>query len=338
MTELTTCPSCHADLIDSPQFCEGCGVDLHPPLTATSGQAQLTAATCAACGGTADNDGYCRDCGRRLPTGRDHSELDVGIAAGVSDRGVRHPTNEDAIALAAVDSPRTVVAVVCDGVSTTEGAAQASLVAVQSGLAALVGDLRAGKAAEHATRAGVAAAAKDVAGLASGPHSPSCTYVSAIVNPDGGANAVTVGWLGDCRVFWIGAESAQLTTDDSWAAQMVVAGVMGVEEAYADPRSHIIVRWLGADAVDMEPTVAMFTPPGPGAIVVCSDGLWNYLPTPENLRDAAPDLRSDPLAAARDLVSLAIDAGGHDNITVAVIPVGDREPDGAATESEESHQ
>ena len=53
------------------------------------------------------------------PSPRDHSEVNLGPAAGVSDRGLRHHRNEDAMALAAEEqSPNgpVVVAVVCDGV------------------------------------------------------------------------------------------------------------------------------------------------------------------------------------------------------------------------------
>ncbi len=50
--------------------------------------------------------------------GRDHEELSLGSVAGVTDRGVRHERNEDALALATADTPNgpAVVAVVSDGV------------------------------------------------------------------------------------------------------------------------------------------------------------------------------------------------------------------------------
>jgi serine/threonine protein phosphatase PrpC len=58
-------------------------------------------------------------------------ELDVGLAAGVTDRGLRHTRNEDAMALAATMSPDgpAAVAVVCDGVSSAPRADEASLTA-----------------------------------------------------------------------------------------------------------------------------------------------------------------------------------------------------------------
>ena len=87
--------------------------------------------------------------------------------------------------------------------------------------------------------------------------------------------------------------------------------------------AHTLTRWLGADT-ETEPwsesSVQTITVVGLGSLVLCSDGLWNYLP------DAADIARfcrgTDASAAARALTEYALDAGGQDNITVAVIPIG----------------
>src|SRR3954451_18769006 len=52
--------------------------------------------------------------------GQDHAELDAGLVAGVTDRGVRHQRNEDAIALATVYTAEGPVplAIISDGVSS----------------------------------------------------------------------------------------------------------------------------------------------------------------------------------------------------------------------------
>jgi serine/threonine protein phosphatase PrpC len=56
-------------------------------------------------------------------------------------------------------------------------------------------------------------------------------------------------------------------------------------------------------------------------VLVCTDGLWNYLPEPEQLAPVAlAEANGSALGAARALVQHALDAGGHDNITVAVVP------------------
>src|SRR5260370_3815099 len=95
---------------------------------------------------------------------------------------------------------------------------------------------------------------------------------------------MTIGWVGDSRAYWLAggatgtAPTAQLTTDDSWAAAMVASGALTEAAAYADEHAHAISAWLGADAGQVRPHVAVTEPGGPGVAIVCSDGLWNYLP------------------------------------------------------------
>ena len=61
-------------------------------------------------------DGYCQACGRKVPVSRDHAEFDLGLLAGVTDRGLRHQRNEDAMALATASGPlgQVALAVVSD--------------------------------------------------------------------------------------------------------------------------------------------------------------------------------------------------------------------------------
>src|SRR5271170_5681721 len=69
------------------------------------------------------------------------------------------------------------------------------------------------------------------------------------------------------------------------------------------------------------PHVVRFEPPGPGVVLVCSDGLWNYRPDAAGLAELAlPAALTDPLGAAAELVKFALDAGGMDNITVVLAP------------------
>jgi serine/threonine protein phosphatase PrpC len=101
----------------------------------------------------------------------------------------------------------------------------------------------------------------------------------------------------------------------------------------ASPHAHVLTRWLGAEAADLDsdparaPHVKAYSPPGTGILMVCSDGLWNYLPDPADLAGLAlPKAQTDPLGAAADMVQFAVDAGGGDNITVVLIPYPAPEP------------
>ncbi|WUH93469.1 protein phosphatase 2C domain-containing protein [Streptomyces sp. NBC_00433] len=289
---------------------------------------------CVACGlGGVDDDGYCEHCGHAQPRQRDHQEQELEGVAAVSDRGLRHHRNEDAFALATAclpDGSPAVAAVVCDGVSTAYRPDDASAAASVAGRESLLASLERGTPAEDAMRAALMSAFEAVTALAAEeeppggvPHhnAPACTCVSAVVT----GPVFTVGWIGDSRAYWIPDDrtlpAARLTEDDSWAARMVAAGLMSEAEAYADERAHAITGWLGADAIEVDPHVAAFRPEGPGVIVVCTDGLWNYAESPAEMAEAIPvDARSRPLHSARTLLGVALDGGGHDNVTVAVLP------------------
>lgn len=308
-----------------------------PRATAGQDTMRLTAArrTCAACRlGQIDKDGYCERCGHVPARERDHMERELEGVAAVSDRGLRHHRNEDAFAVSAAalpDGGPAVVAVVCDGVSSATRPDDASAAACEAAGESLLTSLPRGAHTQQAMRHAILAAATAVNALAAEKESaapeqrqqnaPACTLVSAVVS----GGVLTVGWVGDSRVYWVPDDrsvgAARLTEDDSWAAQMVAAQLMSEAEAYADERAHAITGWLGADAYDLEPHTASFSPDRPGVVVVCTDGLWNYAESAAEMAAAVPaDARVRPLRGAQRLVTYALEAGGHDNVTVALVP------------------
>ncbi|MEV5314791.1 protein phosphatase 2C domain-containing protein [Streptomyces sp. NPDC052610] len=293
------------------------------------------AKVCVACrAGRVDDDGYCENCGHAQPRERDHMEQESGPVAAVSDRGLRHHRNEDAFSIgttALPDGSPATVAIVCDGVSSATRPDDASLAASRAAGAALLAALPQGTHPQQAMHEAIVAASQAVNSLAEEPatarehaphqNAPACTLVGAVVT----AGLLVVGWVGDSRAYWVpldrGAPAARLTEDDSWAAQMVAAGLMNEAEAYADERAHAITGWLGADAYELEPHTASFKPDRPGVVVVCTDGLWNYAEAAEEMANVLPlDAAARPLHSARVLVGHALDGGGHDNVTVAVLP------------------
>ncbi|MFF1923536.1 PP2C family serine/threonine-protein phosphatase [Streptomyces sp. NPDC058221] len=292
---------------------------------------------CVACrAGRVDNDGYCENCGHAQPRERDHMEEELGSVAAVTDRGLRHHRNEDSFAISTTalpDGTPAVLAIVCDGVSSASRPDAASAAATTAANESLLESLPRGTHPQQAMHEAIVAAAESVNLLAQEPgrspeneahrqqNSPACTLVGAIM-----ANSLlVVGWVGDSRVYWVpedrASPPARLTEDDSWAAQMVAAGLMNEAEAYADERAHAITGWLGADAYELEPHTASFKPDRPGVVVVCTDGLWNYAESAAEMADAVPtDAYERPLHGAQVLVGHALDGGGHDNVTVALLP------------------
>ncbi|WP_030685098.1 PP2C family serine/threonine-protein phosphatase [Streptomyces globisporus] len=300
--------------------------------------ASASAVICVACrAGRVDTDGYCENCGHAQPRERDHMERELAGVAAVSDRGLRHHRNEDAFAVSSTtlpDGSPATLAIVCDGVSSATRPDEASAAAAEAAGASLLAALPRGTHPQQAMHEAIVAAAEAVNSLAEEPgqdgaehdphrhrNAPACTIVGSVV----ASGLLVVGWVGDSRVYWVpddrSTPPARLTEDDSWAAQMVAAGLMNEAEAYADERAHAITGWLGADSYELDPHTAAFKPDRSGVVVVCTDGLWNYAEAAEDMARVVPaDAAVRPLGAAQVLVGHALDGGGHDNITVALVP------------------
>jgi serine/threonine protein phosphatase PrpC len=284
------------------------------------------------------DDEFCERCGASLAERRrqwDHVEVERGAAAGVSDRGLVHSRNEDALFVEA--SAQGAVAVVCDGVSTANSPDRAAQVAAAAAGELLATALLRPRSAPSSPRAvgrpnQCLREALDAANHAvravpwlpiRGGGAPACTIVGALWD----GVSVSVGWAGDSRAYWIGADAAMcLTSDHSWAHEQVEAGRLTADEAEADGRAHAITRWLGDDAPDGGGDTRTFEPPGPGRIVLCSDGLWNIVPAADELAELVASTtgasqQPRPLDLARTLTAVALRRGARDNVTVAVIDV-----------------
>lgn len=345
---MSACPSCGEPVAPDALFCEACGTqvtegarpsrldvpqdadDASPiseptRIKATDIVVPPVVVPCAECGGVVGPDGYCEQCGMKAPRERDHfrEEPAAGVV-GVSDRGIRHHRNEDAMALSASNS--RAVLVVCDGVSSSIDSDVASLAGARAARDVLRPGWPAGMGTPDSMEAAavkVQVAAVDAANTSviantspSSPNPASCTYVSAVL--DGSLLRYAV--VGDSRAYWLpdAGKGVQLTRDDSMAS-MLMAGGMPRAEAESAPQAHAITKWLGKDSPDIVPVCGVTTLTEPGWVLACSDGLWNYASEPAQLRariDAVGS--SDPMAIALALVAFANESGGQDNITVAL--------------------
>ena len=312
------CPACAAEVPEEDAFCENCGAKL-------GAAAAAGACTCGAGPEEVDADGFCLRCGRRVRRpASDHIEQVISADfAAVSDRGLKHDRNEDRFAI--VQAGAGFALVVCDGVSATNKSERASAAVSAAVLQALSAYLaRPAGEPEAAVRAALVAGAATLSNPYNAePDPPSTTLVLALVQDA----VATIAWAGDSRAYWLDAAGCkQLTQDHSWMNDVVSSGAMTAEEAEHDPRAHAITRWFGADwprtdGVDALPAdVLRFAVPGPGTLLLCTDGLWNYAPTVEDVRREVEEAKAaDAISLVNHLVKFANDAGGRDNVTVAVL-------------------
>lgn len=265
-------------------------------------------------------------------TARDHYTLaPLPWLAGCSDVGRRHETNQDALALGGRETTqgRLAVLVISDGVSTSLGSEESAAIAAEVASSTLIAMLRtmpdASAEQVQATLTDAFIAANDavLASTGPGPTPGSCTLISAVLNE----SRVSVGNVGDCRAYWIGDDASChiLSVDDSLAQARIDLG-MSREDAERSFQAHAITRWLGPDSQDVTPRVAALDVPGPGWLLVCSDGLWNYRSAPEDMTSLVhrivDECEHDAAESAAMLVAWANEQGGRDNITVALLRVG----------------
>ena len=153
-------------------------------------------------------------------------------------------------------------------------------------------------------------------------------------NPGMGATAVAVQFadgrmslahVGDSRVYLLrGDRLEQLTQDHSYVAEQVRQGRMTSDQAIASSLTNILIRALGIDPdvqVDVSEELIMDS----DTVLLCSDGLTREL-SDVQIAGILAD-QEDSQKAADELVEIAKDAGGGDNITAIVLrpasrPVG----------------
>jgi serine/threonine protein phosphatase PrpC len=238
-----------------------------------------------------------------------------------TDVGRVRPANQDLFFTS--DS----LAAVADGMGGHQGGEVAAAVAIDSlrhefaepSTDALV------RAVQLANDAVVATAADDPDLLGMG----TTLCALALVDVDG-ADRLAIVNVGDSRVYLLKGDGIEQVTDDhSLVATLERQGRLTRAEAAVHPQRNILTRALGIDARVMVDSWEVLPVVG-DRYVLCSDGLFNEV---DESRMAATSRRlADPDELARELVRLANEGGGRDNITVVVVDVLDDDGNGLKDE------
>jgi protein phosphatase len=135
-----------------------------------------------------------------------------------------------------------------------------------------------------------------------------------------------VASVGDSRAYLLnaggvtadGATTAQLTSDHSLVARLVDIGQITAEQARTHPQRNLLYRSIGTDPSVEVDTLSEQLDPG-DVVLLCSDGLINHVRDEEIAQIALE--QADPDRACEQLVNLANERGGRDNISVVIIRV-----------------
>ncbi|MBQ9991409.1 MAG: Stp1/IreP family PP2C-type Ser/Thr phosphatase [Lachnospiraceae bacterium] len=138
------------------------------------------------------------------------------------------------------------------------------------------------------------------------------TLVAATIDD----NVLKVANVGDSRLYLIGEDIRQITTDHSLVEEMVRMGGIDREQARNHPDKNIITRAIGAEA-EIKPDFFEVRLEKNERIFMCTDGVSNMLTDEEILQ-----ILQEPKEGAeqiRRIVEAANEQGGRDNMGVILI-------------------
>jgi len=250
-------------------------------------------------------------------------QIRPGIQLGnLTDTGCQRERNEDYYCYAEPDDEdlfrrKGRLAVVADGMGGHEGGQVASGIAVDTVRDTYLnhtGDdpsesLRDAFQQAHAAILDYARDHPDLHGMGT-------TCTAAVVRD----HQLFYGHVGDSRLYLIrGFSISQLSQDHSRVGQLVRDGLLTPEEAAVHPERNVLTAALGMDS-----ELPLHLPQEPipleanDIVLICSDGLHGLVSNEELLGVAAG---APPREACQELVRIAKDRGGFDNITVQILRV-----------------
>lgn len=123
--------------------------------------------------------------------------------------------------------------------------------------------------------------------------------------------------VGDSRVYLVNkGRISQITEDHTYVNDLVRMGAITKEEAHTHNKKNVITRAIGANAYSKPDCFNVYIDPD-DRVLICSDGLYDEVREKEILERLMQD--DDMATCAEDLVRMANEHGGSDNISVICI-------------------
>ncbi|MDM8529517.1 protein phosphatase 2C domain-containing protein, partial [Anaerolineales bacterium HSG24] len=148
------------------------------------------------------------------------------------------------------------------------------------------------------------------------------TTVVAVVLYDDSLICMNVG---DSRAYLLRDGTMSLISKDhSLVSRLVEMGKITEEQALTHPRRNVLYQALGqgsdVEIFDYQTKLKLND-----IIILCSDGLWGEVP--DRIIEQVLTESETPLEAGEDLITLANQSGGNDNITTIIVEVSDTPPE-----------
>jgi PPM family protein phosphatase len=123
--------------------------------------------------------------------------------------------------------------------------------------------------------------------------------------------------VGDSRAYHFGKGTLrQLTRDHTMAQDLVRTGQIKPEEAHQHRQRHVLTNYVGGPYSGVQPEISTVQLEDGDFLLLCSDGLTEMVKDAEIGRVLGSGRTID--GAAKNLIDLALDAGGRDNVTVVL--------------------
>lgn len=232
--------------------------------------------------------------------------------------GLVRETNQDALEYGTLINGAQY-AVVCDGMGGANGGNIASKIAVEvigSRIRDGYQDNASYTSAEHLLTSAMATANVGVYDRAQKEEAlmgMGTTVVAVIAS----AHTAYISHVGDSRLYlYRDGILTQITRDHSVVQELVESGQITEEEARSHPRKNYITRAIGVVSEEYGEYDELSLQPG-DRLLLCTDGLTNEVPA----ATIAQHLTVPSEDAVEALIRAALDDGGMDNITVALIDI-----------------
>jgi len=133
-------------------------------------------------------------------------------------------------------------------------------------------------------------------------------------------NYLSVAHIGDSRLYRLRQdEFRQITRDHSLLQEQIDSGMITEEMAMLSQNKNLVTRALGIDP-EVEPEIHTYEVEAGDVYLLCSDGLSDMVEDDE-IHLTVSSLQANVQLASQQLVQMANDNGGRDNVSVILVRV-----------------